>query len=86
MERTIVDCSTGIVTIEELTAEEVAQAEADMALTPLPEPLGQPGALAALLAATEVIDLADAANAVGVTPADLVHEVEAWAYVTAVAI
>lgn len=42
-------------------------------------PLDQPAVIAALLAATGVLSLDDAANAVGQTPAALVAEVQAWA-------
>lgn len=42
-------------------------------------PLDATGALATLLAVTEVLDVADAANAVGLTAGDLVAEAEAWA-------
>jgi hypothetical protein len=44
-----------------------------------PDPLNSTGALATLLAVTEVITVEDAANAVSLTPADLVAEAEAWA-------
>ena len=42
-------------------------------------PLDPTGALATLLAVTEVLNVQDAANAVGLTPDDLVAEAEAWA-------
>ena len=42
-------------------------------------PLDPTGALATLLAVTETLTVTDAANAVGLTPADLVNEAEAWA-------
>lgn len=42
-------------------------------------PLDPTGALVALLAVTELLTVEDAANAVGLTPADLVNEAEAWA-------
>jgi len=42
-------------------------------------PLDPTGALATLLAVTEVLMVEDAANAVGLTVADLVYEAEAWA-------
>jgi hypothetical protein len=42
-------------------------------------PLDPAGALATLLAVTETVSVADAANAVGLTPADLIAEAEAWA-------
>ena len=42
-------------------------------------PLDPTGALATLLAVTEVLDVDDAANAVGLTADDLVAEAEAWA-------
>ena len=42
-------------------------------------PLDPTGALATLLAVTEVLTVEDAANAVGLTAADLVAEAEAWA-------
>lgn len=41
-------------------------------------PLDAVGALATLLAVTETLTVDDAANAVGLTPADLVAEAEAW--------
>ena len=42
-------------------------------------PLDATGALATLLAVTEVVSVTDAANAVGLTAADLITEAEAWA-------
>jgi hypothetical protein len=42
-------------------------------------PLGSVGALAALLAVVGSLTVEDAANAVGLTPADLVAEALAWA-------
>lgn len=42
-------------------------------------PLDPTGALATLLAVTETLTVTDAANAVGLVPADLVAEAEAWA-------
>lgn len=42
-------------------------------------PLDPIGALAALLAATGVLELTDAANAVGRQPKDLIAEAQAWA-------
>jgi hypothetical protein len=42
-------------------------------------PLDPTGALATLLAVTETLTVEDAANAVGLTPADLIAEAEAWA-------
>ena len=42
-------------------------------------PLDPPGVLAALLAATGVLTLDDAANAVNQTPEALIAEVQAWA-------
>jgi hypothetical protein len=44
-----------------------------------PPALDPVGALATLLAVTETLTVEDAANAVGLTPADLVAEAEAWA-------
>ena len=44
-----------------------------------PTPLDPTGALATLLAVTEVLDVDDAANAVGLTADDLVAEAQAWA-------
>ena len=41
-------------------------------------PLDPTGALATLLAVTEVLDVDDAANAVGLTADDLVAEAQAW--------
>jgi hypothetical protein len=46
---------------------------------PPPRPLDATGALATLLAVTETVTVADAANAVGLTADDLIHEAEAWA-------
>jgi hypothetical protein len=48
---------------------------------PLP-PLTQVGALATLLAVTEVVSVQDAANAVGLDPQALIDEAEAWAEFT----
>jgi hypothetical protein len=42
------------------------------------QPLDPAGALATLLAVLEVATVADAANAVGLTPDDLIAEAEAW--------
>ena len=42
-------------------------------------PLDPTGALATLLAVTETLTVEDAANAVGLVPADLIAEAEAWA-------
>jgi hypothetical protein len=47
-------------------------------LDPPPQPLDPTGALATLLAVLEVATVADAANAVGLTPDDLIAEAEAW--------
>jgi hypothetical protein len=41
-------------------------------------PLDPTGALATLLAVLEVATVADAANAVGLTPEDLIAEAQAW--------
>jgi len=43
-----------------------------------PEPLDAIGALATLLAVTGTLTVEDAANAVGLTPDDLVTEAQAW--------
>lgn len=43
-----------------------------------PPPLDRVGALAALLAVVGSLTVEDAANAVGLTPADLVAEANAW--------
>ena len=42
-------------------------------------PLDPTGALATLLAVLDVVPAQDAANAVGLTVADLEHEAQAWA-------
>lgn len=42
-------------------------------------PLDPLGAAMTLLAVTGVLTVEDAANAVGLTPDDLIHEAEAWA-------
>jgi hypothetical protein len=44
-----------------------------------PEPLDKQGVLATLLAVSGVVPVEDAANAVGLTPDDLVAEAQAWA-------
>ncbi len=44
-----------------------------------PSPLDCVGALATLLAVTEVVTVQDAANAVGLDPQALIDEAEAWA-------
>jgi hypothetical protein len=44
-----------------------------------PQPLDATGALATLLAVTGIVSVEDAANAVGLTVDDLVHEAQAWA-------
>ena len=48
-----------------------------------PLPLDPVGALATLLAVTEVLSVQDAANAVGLDPAQLIDEANAWAAVQA---
>ena len=45
----------------------------------VPQPLDATGALATLLAVESVLTVQDAANAVGLTPQDLINEAEAWA-------
>jgi hypothetical protein len=47
-----------------------------------PPPLDPVGALATLLAVTEVVSVQDAANAVGLEPQALIDEAEAWAEFT----
>lgn len=47
-----------------------------------PSPLDAVGALATLLAVSGAVDLTDAANAVGLTPDDLVAEAQAWSVAT----
>lgn len=42
-------------------------------------PLDAVGALATLLAVESVLSVVDAANAVGLTPQDLINEAEGWA-------
>lgn len=44
-----------------------------------PQPLSSIGALATLLAVTQVVSVEDAASAVGLTPRDLEIEAQAWA-------
>jgi len=46
------------------------------------QPLDSTGALATLLAVTGTVSVDDAANAVGLTVDDLVHEAQAWAAFT----
>jgi hypothetical protein len=46
---------------------------------PQQQPLDPAGALATLLVVAGVLDLTDAANAVGRTAADLIAEAQAWA-------
>jgi hypothetical protein len=48
-----------------------------------PQPLDALGSLATLLAVESVLTVEDAANAVGLTPTDLVNEAEAWAAASA---
>lgn len=43
-----------------------------------PQPLNTLGALATLLAVQEVVTVNDAANAVGLSPQDLINEANAW--------
>lgn len=45
----------------------------------LPKPLQPAGTLATLLVVEGLLSIEDAANAVRVTPADLVREAEGWA-------
>jgi hypothetical protein len=47
-----------------------------------PSPLDSVGALATLLAVTEVVTVQDAANAVRLDPQALIDEAEAWAEFT----
>ena len=77
---TVIDLDAGTVTTEDhgqvvsvrpLTDDERRQYG--------PQPLDHLGALATLLAVTEVLDVDDAANAVGLTADDLVAEAQAWA-------
>jgi hypothetical protein len=42
------------------------------------QPLSEVGALATLLAVTETLTVEDAANAVGLSPEDLIAEAQAW--------
>jgi hypothetical protein len=44
-----------------------------------PQPLDPTGALATLLAVVGTLTVEDAANAIGLTPDDLVTEAQAWA-------
>lgn len=44
-----------------------------------PQPLGPIGALATLLVVEGVLPIADAANAVGATPQQLIDEAQGWA-------
>jgi len=46
---------------------------------PQPAPLAPIGALATLLVVQGVLDITDAANAVHLTPQDLITEAQAWA-------
>lgn len=85
MRRLVVDCSTGEQAVEVVSPEEAAGIEALWGEVTPPARLDPPGVIAALLAATEVVGVQDAANTVGLTPADLIHEVEAWAYAAAIA-
>lgn len=61
----------------------VIVAEREMTLDEIqmvgPKPLDATGALATLLAVESVLSVNDAANAVGLTPQDLVTEAEGWA-------
>lgn len=45
---------------------------------PVPQPLSPVGALATLLVVNGTLAIDDAANAVGLTPDDLVTEAQAW--------
>lgn len=45
---------------------------------PIQLPLNPTGTLATLLAVTETLTVTDAANAVGLTPEQLIAEAEAW--------
>ena len=76
------DASTGVASERPATDDELAvmiataaeaQAEAERQ-----RPLEPVGALATLLAVTGTLTVEDAANAVGLTPADLIAEAEAW--------
>ena len=59
------DFTTGVLTVTEVP-------------DPPPSPLNQLGALATLLAVHEVVPVAEAAAAVGLTPDDLTNEAIAW--------
>lgn len=60
-----------IVVVRPMTADELAMFAQ--------RPLDPTGALATLLAVEQVVSVQDAANAVGLTPEDLILEAEAWA-------
>jgi hypothetical protein len=75
----IIDLENGIVTLEEngvivgqrpINSDEIEQFKQ--------HPLSDLGALATLLAVESVLTVQDAANAVGLTPEDLINEAEAW--------
>jgi hypothetical protein len=76
----IIDLDAGTFTLEvEGETVESRPLTDDEIRTYGPQPLDATGALATLLAVTETLTLTDAANAVGLTAADLVAEAEAWA-------
>lgn len=81
------DAATGVGSERPATADELALMEATaaeaLAEAQRQRPLDPTGALATLLAVTGTLTVADAANAVHLTPADLVAEAEAWAVAVA---
>lgn len=51
----------------------------DVEVPDIPTPLDAVGRLATMLAVTEVLSVADAASAVGLSPDDLISEAQTWA-------
>lgn len=78
----IIDLDAGTFTVEEhgQVVEGPRPLTPDEYATYAPQPLDPAGALATLLAVTELVTVADAANAVGLTAAALVAEAQGWAF------
>ena len=76
--RTLDDNEDGTGTVTNYTDGISVGTETVVMSVPIQEPLDHAGSLVALLACLSVVPVADAANAVGVTPEVLEAEVLAW--------
>jgi hypothetical protein len=76
----VFDFNTRVYTREELGVVVATRPMTDEEIRQYgPQPLDPTGALATLLAVVGTLTVTDAANAVGLTPDDLVTEAQAWA-------